>query len=206
MFVGCSFQTCIYGTFKSHKSRRHTPHNLADFKPGTVKKSTVASLSSFPDEKCEEFVEEDSNCISVDCSDQDKALPNAIEQQLAAALLKLEYLVHVPGTAIDEFLQELYHLKSAASVPVSRGFITDIFSRHHLQVEDSVVEEILAAVCLSDPLQKPIGKGGPLSTTYQRKQFYREKFGVVEPVTYILDQKRSAPFSMSHCYNHYSNF
>lgn len=45
---------------------------------------------------------------SLDWKGQHKALPSIIEQQLGSALLKLEYLVHVPGTAIDEFLQELY--------------------------------------------------------------------------------------------------
>ena len=45
MFVGCTFQTNIYGTFKSHKSRRHTPHSLTDFIPGIVLTTTLASAS-----------------------------------------------------------------------------------------------------------------------------------------------------------------
>lgn len=130
--------------------------------------------------------------------DQHNALPSAIEQQLAAALLKLEYLVHVPGTATDDFLQELYYLINTASAMLSRGVVTDILKHHNLQVDDSVVTEITTAVCSSNPVPKAIEKGGHLSTSYQCKQFYKEKFCVVEPVTYMII-KRNTPFSMFHC-------
>lgn len=194
MFVGCSFQTSVYGTFKSHKNRRHTPHTLADFLPGIVKTTAVASplLDDLSvDRQDEECVEEEASDTSLD---QHKALPSVIKQQLAAALLKLEYLVHVPGTAIDEFLQELYHLINFASVPLSRGVVADILQHHNLQVDDSVVTEITTAVCSSNPVPKAIEKGGPLSTSYQRKQYYKEKFCVVEPITYILDHKKKHTF------------
>lgn len=36
MFLGFSFQTNIYGTFYSHKNRKHKLHELKDFKPGVV--------------------------------------------------------------------------------------------------------------------------------------------------------------------------
>lgn len=196
MFGGCGFHTCIYGTFKAHRSRKHTPHTLADFKPGIVKTTTVASLSldcSLPDGLDEECIEEDSG-TSLDWNNEDKALSSDIEQLLAAALLKLEYLVHVPGTAIDEFLQEVYHLLSSASVPVSKGFVTDILKSHNLQIDDSVVEEIATVICSSNPVPRAIEKGGPLATSYQRKQYYKEKFGVVEPITYILDHKTKRSF------------
>lgn len=67
MFVGCSFQSSIYGTFKSHKNLRHTPHTLNDFKPGAMRTTTAASLSldhSLPDGQDEECIEEDSSGTS----------------------------------------------------------------------------------------------------------------------------------------------
>lgn len=88
------------------------------------------------------------------------------------------------------FLQELYHLLTTASVTPSKSVVTDILKHHNLQVDDSVVTEITKAVCSANPVPKAIEKGGPLSTSYQRKQFYKEKFCVVEPVTYILDHKK----------------
>lgn len=45
-------------------------------------------------------------------------------------------------------------------------------------------------MCTSNPVQK----GGPLSTAYQRKQYYKENFNVVEPVEYILNAKEKRTF------------
>lgn len=104
------------------------------------------------------------------------------------------YLVHVSDTAIDDFLQELYYLINTASVTLSRGVVSGILKHHNLQVDDSVVTEITTAVCSSNPVLKAIEKGGPLSTSYQRKQFYKVKFCVVEPVTYLLDRKKKHTF------------
>lgn len=88
--------------------------------------------------------------------------------------LKLD-LVNVPGTAIDEFLQEVYYLLTSASVPVSRGFVIVILKSHNLQIDGSVVEEMVPVICSSNPVPKAIEKGVPLATSYQCKQYYKEK-------------------------------
>lgn len=116
-------------------------------------------------------------------------LSSAIEKQLTPALIKLDYLVHVPGTAIDEFLHELNYLISA-SVPLSKDIVADILNRHNCQVEESVVANITSAVSTSNPISKGVEKGGSLSTSYQCKKYYRDYFNVVEPLTFILDRKK----------------
>lgn len=63
---------------------------------------------------------------------QYEVLTGVVEQQLAAASLKLEYLLHVPGTHIDDFLQDLYCLLSTASVPVSKILVSEYFEQHSL--------------------------------------------------------------------------
>ena len=199
MFVGCSFQTSIYGTFKSHKSRRHTPHTLADFLPGIVKTTTIASpplYDLFSDCQDEECVLEE---VSDSSREQHSALPSAIEQQLAAALLKLEYLVHVPGTAIDNFLQELYHLKNTASVTPSRSVVADILKHYNLQIDDSVVTDITKAVCSSNPVPKAIETGGPLSTYISVNNFIRKNSVLLNQLLTYSTIKRNTPVSMFHC-------
>ncbi|XP_030613299.1 uncharacterized protein LOC115800188 [Archocentrus centrarchus] len=194
MFNGCSFQTCIYGTFKSHKSRHHTPHTLEDFIPGVVK-STRLATPSFPE--ISDFQEEDqcvegAQCVEVDTFDtqEGKRLPkDHTEQQLATALLQLEFLVQVPGIAVDEFLQELNYLLNSASVPT--GVVRDILERHKVQFTDDLVKDIISALCASNPVCRAIEKGGSLSTVHRRLKYYREKFCVVEPVTYLLDNKKA---------------
>lgn len=80
MFEGCAFQTNIYGTLKSHKNLKHTPHRLSDFKTG-VTKITVQSActddgptSSADIDKC--FSDTDSDI------DDSEDLPEILEKRL----------------------------------------------------------------------------------------------------------------------------
>lgn len=52
---------------------------------------------------------QEDECVENDTveSADPKALSSTTEKQLVAALLKLEYLVHLPGTSIDEFYMSL---------------------------------------------------------------------------------------------------
>lgn len=36
MFADCSYKIHLYGAFRTHKWRKHTPHTIHDFKPGIV--------------------------------------------------------------------------------------------------------------------------------------------------------------------------
>lgn len=57
-----------------------------------------------------------------------------------------------------------------------------------------MLEEVATAICVSNPLLKAIEKGGPLSSTYIRNQYYKESFNTVEPIEYILDAKEKRSF------------
>ncbi|KAG7481675.1 hypothetical protein JOB18_001839 [Solea senegalensis] len=195
----CSFQSNIYGTFKSHKSRKHTPHTYVDFKPGIVKTTRLATQTDVQSSDREEEDDGEEVCAgspSTDVNTQPRELSSLIEQQLGAALLKLEYLVHVPGTAIDEFLEELHHLLSSPTSTVSKSLVGDILQSNNIQVDKSIIADIATAVCSATPVHKALEKGGPLSTSYLRRRYYNEKFGVVEPVTYVLNVKEKHTFQL----------
>lgn len=121
-------------------------------------------------------------------------MQKVIEQRFAAALLKLEHLVHVPSKAVDEFLGELYHLICSAPVPLCCDIVSDIFHQRDLPVDELIIRETVNAICSGNPVQRSIQKGGPLSTTYLRKQYYKENFSILEPVKYILDAKNKRSF------------
>ncbi len=190
MFSGCNFKTNICGTFKSHKNRKHHYFSLNDFKSGIVTTATVASQESdFADDvEVEAYYEIESDVHS------SNDLPNEIKHNFAAALLKLEHLSHVPSTAIDEFLQELYILNSTLSIPINTDVLADAFQKHNLEVDKSVLKEIATTLSTDNPIHKAIQKGGCLSSAYQRKQYYKTNFNVVDPVEYILDAKNKKTF------------
>ena len=195
MFLDCKFQTNILGSFKSHKSRRHRSFSPKDFKPGIVVSATPASPESASDTPDDDISEDAQPGSSTGALND---LPDVIEHSLAAALLKLEHFSHVPSRAINDFLVELHHLTGCLSKSHAERVIVDIFQKHKLQVDRAVIDEIISSLCSANPLNKAIKKDGPLSSTYKRKQYYKSKCNVVEPVEYILEKrKRKKHSSMS---------
>lgn len=85
-------------------------------------------------------MEEEVPVLSINSKAQYNALYNAnimscrVEEHLAAALLK--YVGHIPGTAIDELLQDLNYLLCSAPFPLSRVFVSEILELHNLKVDD----------------------------------------------------------------------
>ncbi|KAF3838843.1 hypothetical protein F7725_010611, partial [Dissostichus mawsoni] len=93
---------------------------------------------------------------------QTEDLQKVIEQRFAAALLKLEHLVHVPGKAVDVFLEELCHLICSAPVPLSCDIVRGIFQQRNVHINDLIIRETVDALSFGNPVQRSIQKGGPL--------------------------------------------
>ena len=191
MFVGCDFKSNIYCTFKSHKNRKHCHHTFVDFKPGVVCTTWISSVNEL-ETNSQECVEQSDTAIpSNSCHIEDSQ--KVIEQRFAAALLNLEHLVHVPCSAVDVFLGELYHL-IGAPVSSSCDIVREIFHQRNIPVNELIIRETVNAICFGNPVQRSIQKGGPLSTAYLRQKYYKENFSVVEPVEYILEAKNKRSF------------
>lgn len=193
MFLGCDFKTNIYCTFNSHKNRKHSNHTLVDFKREVVTTTRISSVNEL-EENSEEYVEQSDTAIHLNTHSHTENLQEVIEHRFAAALLKLEHLVHVPTSAVYDFLGELHHLFCSAPVPLSCDIVSDIFHQRNLSVDELVIRETVDAICSGNPVQRSIQKGGSLSTAYLRKQYYKDNFGVIEPVEYIIDAKNKRSF------------
>lgn len=63
-----------------------------------------------------------------------------------------------------------------------------------LEVDGLIIKELADTLSKSNPLVKATGKEGPLATAYKRKQYFKNLFNVVEPVEFILDQKKCRTF------------
>lgn len=187
MFEGCAFQTKIYGTFKSHKNRKHTPHRLSDFKAGIVKITVQSACTG----------DEPTSSADIDkCSDTDsdiddsEDLPEILEKRLASVLLKLENIFHVPSTAVDELVEELHYLQGTVSVPLTCSSLLIFFKNKNIEIDAVILNELASLLCKSNPFVKALGKGGALATAYKRKEYFKKVLNVVEPVEYVLDKKK----------------
>lgn len=84
LFLDCSFQSNIYGTFKSHKSCKHIPHTYVDFKPGIVRTTRLAIQTDVQSSDQEEDDGEEVSSVSssTDVTTEPRELSSLIEQQL----------------------------------------------------------------------------------------------------------------------------
>lgn len=137
IYEGCSFTTNVYGTFKSHRSRKHTSATQDDFRKDVIIRTSVAATGSqiAPSENVEgisltvPLEHEESHTYLASSSPQtipeslsettgDETLSQDIEQSFAAVLLKLESTLHVSTKAISELVNELEFILSTVSAPI----------------------------------------------------------------------------------------
>ncbi|XP_054872338.1 uncharacterized protein LOC129350316 [Amphiprion ocellaris] len=129
MFKGCYYKSNIYSTFKSHRSRKHSLQSVADFKDEVVKES-VAAETAEPDVQDNEEFSDSSQSDDISTTQDQKDI---VEQKLAAVLLKLGNIFHVPSAAFDELLEELQYLLSTACFHSTTNLIQDTLNSYSLE-------------------------------------------------------------------------
>ncbi|XP_037401910.1 uncharacterized protein LOC119265406 isoform X2 [Pygocentrus nattereri] len=186
VFKECDYKTNIYTTFHSHKSRKHNPHSVEDFKTAVFRENHGQVLEESEVSECENY------CDSVLEADED--LKKTIIKRLGLVLLKLECIFNVSNTCIDELVEELCFLTSSASGPVLKEIILSTLRKHGCTFEDSVISELVNDLCQLNPFCAALGVDGPLSTHYRRDQFIKEHLSLTEPIEYILDGSEKKTF------------
>ncbi|KAK0148560.1 putative nuclease HARBI1 [Merluccius polli] len=197
LFDNCSFTTNIYGTYQTHKNRKHKKYTLKDFKAGIVRNYTSDSQNATLGDTClteRDELNDDTELEHGALVPDHENLPKIIEQKLAFVLLKLENCFHVAASAVDELLNELQYLVSSALLPVSNNILFDFFNKNNLQVDQELIKELGCSLYSSNPLSKALGKEGPLATAFKRRQYYNDNFNSVKPVQFILDAKAKRSF------------
>lgn len=187
--VSCVFQDCdhttnIYGTFFSHKSKKHSPHTYEDFK-GSVLLDNQQQLSV-------EDEENESNFDSVFVEEED--VRKAICDRFGCLFLKLESIFNVSNTCLNDIIEELHFITSTASGPIIKEILLSTLQKHGCNIDDSMVSELVTNICQQNPVSSALATDGPLSTSYKRSIFLKEHFSIIEPVEYILDDKEHKTF------------
>ena len=189
-FKDCDYSTNIYSTFASHKSRKHNPHCIEDFK-NTVFQTHSSQASE---------VTEDSSLIESEVTSDEtfvqegEDLVQVIVDELGSLLLKLDCIFNVPRRCIDEIVEELQFITCSASAPVIKNIVHSTLQNHNCTVEEVVITDLVKSLCQLNPLSVAFSKEGPLGTAYKRNSYLKEHFSIVEPVEYILDVKEGKTF------------
>lgn len=192
VFQNCNFSTNIYGTFASHRSRKHTPHSLTDFKEDIIKRFVSSANTDqhsdveIQDRELPDDGQDDDNDVRV--------LPNHIEKMLALLFLKLESTFNVSNRCIDEVVEELNFISHSASGPIIKHILQSCLRKHNCEIDESVVSDMVTELCVANPFTSALSSSGPLSSAYKRRSYYIEQFDVVEPVEYVLDREENRSF------------
>lgn len=114
VFRECDFSTNVFGTFASHRSRKHTANSSNDFRAEIVQK--YVDHSSTSDDIGEAHCSESYDCLRpYECSAEyapEELKEEEIERQLGHLLLKLESIYNVPSKCVTELVAELQVLSS----------------------------------------------------------------------------------------------
>ena len=140
IFDGCEFKTTIYGTYATHRSRKHQSHSCDDFKADVIVKlstsvqqngSHTSSLESIDD------VEFD-HTVDLDCEEQ----TGAYEEIIGSLLLKLESIYNVTGKCLDDLVEQLQFICASSSQYIP-NLVRNILAKNNCTVDESVISELV---------------------------------------------------------------
>lgn len=109
-YLDCDFETNVYSTFNTHKSRNHDQKystSSLQFKPGIAlqlcgtEENTSVPAEPVPAEDVTSLGEEELTDVGVDVNDLDSQL----EHNLASLFLKMQTILNIPESALQEIIR-----------------------------------------------------------------------------------------------------
>lgn len=184
VFEGCEFQTNIYGTYATHKSRKHPSYACNDFKAEVIVKCLSNSVEQNELPVLESVGELDST-VGLD-SEESEDDTGVLEKLIGSLFLKLESVYNVSGKCIDDLVEQLQFICTSSSQYIP-NLVRDILTQNNCTVDETVISELVEKLCRCNPLSKAFGADGPFVSKFKRAKYFKENFRIVEPVEYILD-------------------
>lgn len=184
-FLRCSFKTNTRPTFSSHKSRNHKNCTLKDFR--TV--CTVTEEEIIEGEQCDSEAGTSAHEI-VRLNEVEDIVEDVdsetLEHQFASLFLSMQTVLHVSRSATQKIVENLQNLLSFSNIQTFNS-VKEILSKHKIEVNDCVLQEISSAIALTNPLLSTISEKGSLSTDHRRNIYFKEHFPIIEPTEYLYN-------------------
>lgn len=188
-FVGCSFKSRVFSTFTTHKSRYHHTVTFDDFKPDLVVKCHTQAFVNDEEDNLDDSVSSDLLLPESDF----QPVHNSIQWQLASLLLRLQAVLRVSQSVIQEIVDDLFNVGERAG-QISRQTIENILKEHNCTSEEltaSLTEALQSANLLS-----LLSRAGPLGTKFKRQSFCRQNSTAIEPVEYVLNRQKNVSYCL----------
>lgn len=188
-YKDCSYSTNVYSSFNSHKSRAHQASLASDFQTDIVSEdpqNLQASISEVTSDLHEECPGQSTEVGDDDQCDTDN-LRNQLKMNVSSLFLKMQAILHVSNTAIQEIVDHLNQIFSL-SQPLIKEAVNDILQRNGHNIAEPTLDEVVGAVMNSNVLSTSTSKGAELCSSKRRKTFIERNYPCVMPVEYQLEQ------------------
>jgi len=178
-----SEQCTVYSTFNAHKSKVHSGSSTTQFETGKI--SNIECPCHLTEVEEEVSLLDDFECDFEESADDIQDLEIQLERNLAALFLKMQTILHISETAVQEVVQQINQIH-LLSKPLLQNAVQKIISQHCGDVDNSIVSDIVCVVSQSNVLLIFTNTEGSLSTAARRTSYILKVFPVVMPVEYLL--------------------
>lgn len=186
-YKDCDFESSVYSTFKAHKSKAHKNNSWKRFKSEITgcdhDQDDAQEQTSHADDMAE-FEKAIEEVSENDTHDLEKQL----EHNLASLLLKMQTVMHIPESSVQEILQQLCQINKLTE-PLMHNKVRATLNKYFDNIDDTVVSEITSAVSECN-MMSFCAKDGPLGTTKKRIAYVRKEFPLVNPIEYVAEKGR----------------
>ncbi|XP_049329573.1 uncharacterized protein LOC125801118 isoform X1 [Astyanax mexicanus] len=125
--------------------------------------------------------------LSEEASESDLCdLGRQLEHNFASLLLKMQTILHIPESAVQEVIQQLCQLNEL-SQPLLQSRVRVVLQKYYTDVSETVLKEMMSAVSESNTLTF-CATNGPLGTSKRRAAYVRKEFPLVSPIEYVVEK------------------
>ena len=186
-FNHCLFKSNIFSSFTSHKSRCHPHCTLKDFKTEITVQECELSKSETAESESH-GTDSDFHVPLEDNSDNEPEYHDTtekIQERLASLLLRMQAVLHVSKFATQEIVSE-FHDIGVLIGELNEYTVKKVLRQHSCNIDENTVTLVTEALHSINPLGS-ISQSGSLGSDQKRLSYFKEKFGVIDPVEYVLD-------------------
>lgn len=199
-FLRCVFKTNKLSSFSCHRSRNHKTHTLKDFRTSiTTDTEDESNDIGQPLEDDLEAGTSSQSCLRQESVEEGSAESvedvnvETLEHKLASLFLCMQTVLHVSKSATQKIVEEFNAILYFSKFHTLQN-IREILTKHNIEIDDSVVQEITDAIFQTNPLLVTTSDKGTLSTDYRRNTYFKEHFSVIEPTEYLYDRTHKNVF------------
>lgn len=111
-------------------------------------------------------------------------LQKKIEKSLASLLLRMQAVLHVSKLAIREIVSE-FHDIGVLIGKLNEYTVKRVLLQHNCNIDENTITLVTDSLRSLNPLSS-ISGSGCLGSDQKRLSYFKEKFGVIDPVEYVL--------------------